>query len=85
MKKALFVLALAALVCWLPGQAMAGSCSTFDSPFPYLVPDDTNPLPAADNYCNLHIEFDGTTATITVTPVNDATYDFDFVGTMYWR
>jgi hypothetical protein len=78
-KKLALLLTLLALVCWLPGQAMADSiCTTFDSPFPYLVPDDTNPLPTTDNYCNLHIDFDGTTATITVTPVSNATFDFDF-------
>ena len=76
MKKLALLLTLLALVCWLPGQAMADdSCSIFDSPFRYQVP--TGDLPVVDNYCNLHIDYDGTTAMITVTPV-DATYDFDF-------
>jgi hypothetical protein len=82
MKKMLLVMAMAALVCWLPGQAVAKAPppprSDYRSYFTYQATGNL-PAPTTNNgYGTVTVSLTGGQATITVEGAPDG--PFDFVG-----
>jgi hypothetical protein len=77
MKKMVLIMAMAALVCWLPGQAMA---DTFTSTLGVLGTHDSG-FNNVSNYGNVIVNraANGLSATVTFTPLELATGDYDFV------
>ncbi len=76
MRKTILIIAMAALVCWLPGQAMA--TTTFDSTFNVLGTHNFTPTADAGNYGSVQVSLSssGKVATITITP-SESPVDLD--------
>jgi hypothetical protein len=77
MKKIGLIIAMAALVCWVPGQALA--CTTF---FDSILDTVTSHQAGFDadlgNYGNVHVGLNaaGTVAHVTITALKDPDFDF---------
>jgi hypothetical protein len=86
MKKWILLLTIAALACWIPGQAGACpiiTCDNFDSPFTVQQTGGTLDTPDSGSWGNLHVNLIGSPlftdyslATICIKPENG----FQFVG-----
>ena len=75
MKKMLLIMAMAALVCWLPGQALASYTSTLDT-----VGNHDSTFDVLTNYGTVTVNWiDYNDAKVTVAPL--ASPDFDFKRT----
>jgi hypothetical protein len=82
MKKWIILLAIATMVCWVPGQVLANS--SFDSTLD-TVKDHTEGFPTSlSSYGTVHVDLssDGKTANVTVTPLEIS--DFDLKSTLAW-
>ncbi|MFI5330468.1 MAG: PEP-CTERM sorting domain-containing protein [Desulfobaccales bacterium] len=79
MKKMVLIMAMAALVCWLPGQALA-TTSTFTSYLTYNSPSSSLPgLTAGQNYGTVTVNLtDAHDATVTFAMNEGYHTDFDF-------
>jgi hypothetical protein len=80
MKKIALIMAMAALVCWAPGQALADfvPCTTFDSILDTVTSHHADFDASLGNYGNVHVGLneDGTVAQVTITALKDPDFDF---------
>ena len=76
MKKMLLIMAMAALVCWLPGQAMADYTSTLNT-----VGTHDSTFGVVSNYGTVTVNrLSATYAIVSFTMHEELTADFDFVN-----
>jgi len=76
-RKMLLLVALVALICWVPGQVWADTC--FYSNLDTVASYDPGFNTSLTSYGTVHVVLndEGTTAQVTITPLNSP--DFDFV------
>jgi hypothetical protein len=78
MKKIFLLMAMAALICWASGQALADSCTSFDSILDTVTSHGDGFDDSLGNYGTVHVELNaaGTVASVTITARTVPDFDF---------